>query len=165
MIKSVVLLLGCSLLSAASATAQVPESDPQFARAMALDERLFGEGFNECKPGALEMLIDARLEFYHDVAGIQDRAGFLEASAKNICGPMNRKPIRKLVAGSSTVFPLKKDGKLYGLIHHGEHEFWIRESGKPEYPTGRARFTSVWVESGGAWKLRTVLSYDHGPPR
>jgi len=148
-------------LLATTAFAQVAESDPLHARAMALDGRLFGEGFNDCKPGVLETLTDARLEFFHDVGGIQDRAGFLSAMAKNICGPVDQKPIRKLVAGSSKVFPLKKDGKLYGLIHHGDHEFWIRERGKPEYKTGRARFTSVWVESSGEWKLRTVLSYDH----
>lgn len=155
------LLLVASLMLAATASAQVSETDPLLARAMALDARLFNETFNECKPGVLETLIDTRLEFYHDVGGMQDRDAFLAAVAKNICAPVHRKPLRKLVAGSSKVFPLKKDGKLYGLIHHGDHEFWIREPGKPEYPTGRARFTSVWVETGGEWKLRTVLSYDH----
>ncbi|MDX2220525.1 MAG: nuclear transport factor 2 family protein [Burkholderiales bacterium] len=158
------LLLTCLILSAPS-WAQVSESDPLFARAMALDARLFNESFNECKPGVLETLIDTRLEFYHDVGGIQDRDAFLAAMAKNICGPVEKKPSRKLVGGSSKVFPLKKDGKLYGLIHHGDHEFWLREAGKPEYPAGRARFTSVWVETAGEWKLRTVLSYDHGPAR
>lgn len=156
-------VLAGGLILATSVSAQVAESDPLFVRAMALDARLFNETFNDCKPGVLETLVDTRLEFYHDVGGMQDRDAFLAAVAKNICAPVDRKPIRKLVAGSSKVFPLKKDGKLYGLIHHGDHEFWIRERGKPEYRTGRARFTSVWVESGGEWKLRTVLSYDHAP--
>lgn len=159
------LLLVACLMLAATGSAQVSETDPLFARAMALDAKLFNETFNECKPGVLETLIDTRLEFYHDVGGMQDREAFLAAVAKNICAPVLRKPLRKLVAGSSKVFPLNKDGKLYGLIHHGDHEFWIREPGKPEYQTGRARFTSVWVDSGGEWKLRTVLSYDHGPAR
>lgn len=161
MMKRFVMMLGSGLFAATTVMAQVPETDPLFARAMALDDRLFRDSFNDCKPGVLEALIDPRLEFYHDVAGMQDRAAFLAAVAKNICGPVDRKPIRKLVAGSSKVFPLKQDGKLYGLIHHGDHEFWIREPGKPEYKTGLARFTSVWVDSGGEWKLRTVLSYDH----
>lgn len=160
MVKRFVMLAG-SLLLAMTASAQVAENDPLFTRAMTLDAKLFNETFNECKPGVLETLIDTRLEFYHDVGGMQDRDAFLAAMAKNICGPVEKKPIRKLIGGSSKVFPLKKDGKLYGLIHHGDHEFWIREPGKPEYPTGRARFTSVWVETGGEWKLRTVLSYDH----
>jgi hypothetical protein len=99
------------------------------------------------------------------VGGMSDRTEFLAAMKKNICGTSAQKPIRKLVAGSSKVFPLKKDGKLYGFIHHGDHEFWIRAPGKPEYKTGLARFTSVWIETGGEWKLRTVLSYDHGPAR
>lgn len=157
------LLLFTSLILSVPSAAQVAETDPLFARAMALDAKLFNETFNECKPGVLETLIDTRLEFYHDVGGMQDRDAFLAAVAKNICGPLDRKPIRKLITGSSKVFPLNKDGKLYGLIHHGDHEFWIREPGKPDYKTGRARFTSVWVEAAGEWKLRTVLSYDHGP--
>jgi hypothetical protein len=156
-----VLLSGLLLTTAAAA--QVAETDPLYARALALDSRLFKDTFNDCKPGVLETLIDTRLEFYHDVAGMQDREAFLAAVAKNICGPVDRKPIRRLIAGTSKVFPLNKDGKLYGLIHHGDHEFWIRERGKPEYKTGRAKFTSVWIESKGAWRLRTVLSYDHGP--
>lgn len=159
--RGVTIALATATVLVGSADAQVPESDPLFARAVALDGKLFSEGFNDCKPGVLESITDPGLEFFHDVGGMSNRAAFLAAMAKNICGPATRKPIRKRVAGTSKVFPLKKDGKLYGLIHHGDHEFWIREQGKPEYQTGFARFTLVWIESGGEWKLRTALSYDH----
>ena len=35
------------------------------------------------------------------------------------------------------------------------------EPGKPGYKSGLARFTNVWIESDGEWKLRTSLSYGH----
>jgi len=64
-----------------------------------------------------------------------------------------------------TVFPLYLDGVLYGAIQQGEHDFYIRETGKPDVATSSARFTSVWLlQDDSSWKLAEALSYDHHDP-
>ncbi|MGX5201819.1 hypothetical protein [Aliikangiella sp. IMCC44632] len=127
------------------------------------DDLLFKNVFNQCELAHLNDLIDTDFEFYHDVAGFQDRAEFIQAVEKNICSNLKHKPIRKLVSGSMLLFPMYNEGKLYAMIQSGVHEFFIREQGKPVYKTGIAKFTHLWVLSDNAWKLKRVLSFDHKP--
>ncbi len=128
-----------------------------------LDAALFEKGFNQCDLDALGQAIHPDLDFYHDVGGRQDKAAFMAAMSNNICADTDSKPIRKLVPGSQQVFELKENGKRYGIIQKGDHEFYIKEPGKPLYITGRAKFTNVWVLAGDHWQLIEALSYDHGP--
>ena len=128
-----------------------------------LDNTLFEESFNKCRDEVLPPLISDDFEFYHDVAGIQNRTEFLNAIKANICSNMDRKPIRKLVAGSMEVFPLKKDNVLYGVIQRGVHEFYIKEPNKEIYITGIAKFTHLWLLKDKQWQLKRVLSFDHQP--
>ena len=129
-----------------------------------MDQILFEQSFNRCKQDVLEPVIAEDFEFYHDVAGVQNRAEFLKAVEKNICSTPDRKPIRKLVSNSLKVFPLKNNGKLYGAIQQGEHEFFIKEPNKALYKTSVARFTHLWVLTDDQWQLKRVLSYDHQSP-
>ncbi|HBF18584.1 MAG TPA: nuclear transport factor 2 family protein, partial [Cryomorphaceae bacterium] len=78
-----------------------------------------------------------------------------------ICPEQGAKPIRKRDENSLEVFPLYKDGKLYGAIQNGVHRFYLRETGKEDVLTGTARFSHVWLLQGDQWKLSVVLSYDH----
>lgn len=132
--------------------------------ALELDRRLFERGFNECRLDELATLIAPQLRFFHDVGGLQDRQEFLSGMQKAICGRADEKPIRRLVPGTSQVFPLYKSGRLYGLIHQGIHEFYLRDAEKPLRATNVARFTLVWLKSGEDWLLDTALSFDHRKP-
>lgn len=143
------------------AKAQVEESSELYQTLAQKDRLVFDEGFNRCNYAVLEEVIADDLEFYHDTGGIQDREAFFKATRENICSNPDKKPIRELVHGSLVVFPLKKNGELYGAIQKGEHRFYIREPGKEMYLTSTAKFTHVWVLREGAWKITTVLSYDH----
>lgn len=144
-----------------TSSAQIPESSELFSELEEKDSILFDQGFNECNLTATESLISEDLEFYHDVSGVQNREDFFKAIRENICSGGAQKPIRKLVEGSLTIFPLRNGGKLYGAIQEGVHEFYIKEAGKDLYQTGSAKFTHVWILEDGNWKLKTVLSYDH----
>lgn len=151
-------------LQSATATAQEAVDSPLYRTAMELDARLFEAGFNDCKLDEMASIIGRDLRFFHDVGGRQNRAEFMAAMKKAICSTPDAKPIRKLVAGSSQVFPLRDKGQLYGLIHSGSHEFFIREPGKPMPATNVARFTLVWVKAAEGWQLDTALSFDHRKP-
>ncbi len=163
-LKANLLLLVITVGVASPATAQVEESSELYHTLAQKDSLIFDEGFNRCNYGALEEVIANDLEFYHDTGGIQDREAFFKATRENICSSPDRKPIRELVPGSLTVFPLRKKGELYGAIQKGEHRFYIKEPGKEMYLTSIAKFTHLWLLREGKWKLTRVLSYDHRSP-
>ena len=126
------------------------------------DSLLFAEGFNNCNPAAFEHFIAEDLEFYHDQGGLTtNKKDFLADLKENVCSSPNRKALRKLIPGSLQVFPLYENGKLYGAIQKGRHDFFIQEPGKETYQTSTARFTHLWVLKDGEWILKKVLSYDH----
>lgn len=152
------------LLLSPSAQAQIHRDAPLFADLMEMDSLLFVEGFNKCDAALLERIVSDELDFYHDQGGMQDKSLFMAAVKQNICSSPDRKPIRKLVPGSMEVFPLYTNGKLYGAIQSGTHEFYIREPGKDLQGTSIAEFTHVWRLEEEKWLLFEVLSFDHREP-
>ncbi len=157
-------LLLTVVLLAMNAGAQTATTDSLFQVLQQQDSIFFERSFNRCDLDYLDKTTHPSLVFFHDQGGIQHKAEFLSAVKQNICGNPAQKPIRKVVAGSLAVFPLYQDGRLYGVLQTGEHDFYIREQGKPDRHTSHARFTHVWLLENGGWLLREVLSYDHRNP-
>ena len=168
--KAAGLLLATGLLTTLSATAASPK--PQATKTETTpatlhqqlaqkDAEFFERGFNQCDLAYLEATISPELKFYHDQSGFQDKTLFMENTRRYLCSDPAHKPIRKLTSGSLSTFPLYRDGKMYGAIQHGKHQFYLREPGKPDQLTGTARFTSVWLKQNNDWQLADVLSYDH----
>ena len=162
--KKIVLSLIC-VISFQFISAQVSHDSELYLELKARDSLLFDLGFNECKIDAFQSFISEDLEFYHDQGGLTtNKEDFLDAVKNNICGNPDMKPIRKLTTGSLKVFPLYENGKLYGAIQKGEHDFFIREPGKEIYKTSSAKFTHIWLLEDNEWILKRVLSYDHKSP-
>ncbi len=154
--------LGLFLLSfAVTAKAQVPDNSALYKDIMAMDKRLFEEGFNQCKLDVVANLSDEQLEFFHDKGGMQNRAQFLLAMKNNVCGNPEGKPVRTLLAGSTKIFAMQNNGVLYGAVQQGEHRFHLqgKDSAKDGYTL--AKFTHVWLLKNGKWTLRSAISYDH----
>lgn len=143
---------------------QVAKTSELFLQLKKQDSVFFERSFNLCDLDYLSTATHQDLIFFHDQGGIQNRQAFLESVRNNICGNPNQKPIRKLTENSLEVFPLYKDGTLYGAIQNGVHDFYIREPNKADRHTNRARFTHVWLLENGTWLLKEVLSYDHQEP-
>jgi len=141
--------------------AQIDENSKLFKALAIEDSTFFERSFNRCDFDYLDKHIANDLRFYHDQAGVVDRAAFLKSVKENICSNPDKKPIRKLESGSLTVFPLHNNGKLYGAIQKGIHHFYIREKGKPDVWTSTAKFTTVWIKEDNTWKMSEVLSFDH----
>lgn len=145
--------------------AQVDQDSELFLELEKLDALLFEEGFNNCSKDAMETALSEDLEFFHDKGGItREKSTFITSFMTNMCDT-DKKPIRKLVPESLTVFPLRKNGTLYGAIQKGVHEFFIKEPGKEVYKTEVAQFTHVWIKEETGWKISRVLSYDHKAPQ
>jgi hypothetical protein len=151
-----------SILTSLFSNAQVSENSDLYKTLKSKDSIIFERTFNRCELEKLDNVINDDFEFYHDVAGQESRENFFLSVKNNICSNPNKKPIRKLVDKSLKVYPLKKDGKLYGAIQRGKHLFFIKENNKLT-PTGSALFTHVWILKNNSWKLKRVLSYNHLP--
>ncbi|MEE9407966.1 MAG: nuclear transport factor 2 family protein [Polaribacter sp.] len=141
--------------------AQVDKNAGLYKTLKTKDSILFQRGFNKCELEKLEPIIAKDIEFYHDVAGVQDRKGFMDALKNNVCSNpgMNK---RKLVENSLSVFQMKENNKLYGAIQKGKHIFQQKIDGKMK-TVGIANFTHLWVLENNKWKLKRVLSYNHKP--
>jgi len=155
------LLLICTVLTV---NAQLPSTTPLFVELKKQDSVFFERAFNLCDIEYLEKAIHKDLLFFHDQAGMQTKADFLENTRKNICANTAIKPIRKVEENSLEVFPLYKDGKLYGAIQTGIHNFYLREAGKKDTLTSKAKFVHVWLLEDEHWLLKEVLSFDHHSP-
>ncbi|WP_313030434.1 serine hydrolase [Soonwooa sp.] len=141
--------------------AQISKTDALFLDLEKQDSLLFERGFNQCDIQYLENTTADNLKFFHDTGGFQNKKEFITRTKKYICSNLNKKPIRKANVESLNVFPLYNNGKLYGAIQTGTHDFFIRQNNKSDSITGTAQFTSVWLKNKNDWKLSEVLSYNH----
>lgn len=156
------LLLAIStLLFSLITTAQVDKNTQLYKTLKSKDSIIFERSFNNCELEKLEPIIAENFEFYHDVAGIQNREQFINAVKNNICSnPGNH--TRQLVENSLEVYPLNNNGKLYGAIQRGKHTFQEKQNSVLK-TVGIANFTHLWLLENNEWKLKRVLSYNHLP--
>ncbi len=155
------LLFTILILSSLKVFSQVERTSELFKTLKSKDSLLFNIGFNKCDISQFENLVSDDFEFYHDTAGITDsKAGFVSMFRDGVC-KMSYKAIRKLDEETLQVYPLKKNGQIYGALQTGVHRFYALENDKPEYFTSIAKFTNIWILEENIWKLRRSLSYDH----
>lgn len=154
------LLFFSLLLSNLQIKAQAEKTDVLYKTILAKDSLLFSVGFNTCDISQFENLMSNNLAFYHDKDGFSDKAKFLIDLKNGLCkDPQTRQVKRILVEGSTEIFPLYKNGTLYGAIQNGTHLF----AENIENPSGTAKFTHLWMLENNEWKLATSLSFDHQP--
>ncbi|WP_413533625.1 serine hydrolase [Empedobacter brevis] len=124
------------------------------------DSLLFEVGFNHCEIDQFQNLLSEDFKFYHDKDGISDKEKFILDLRKGICNKVeNRQVKRTLLKEKTEIFPLYKNGILYGIVQNGEHKF----SEQRESQAGIAKFSNVWKLENGNWKLRESFSFDHQP--
>lgn len=140
-------------------SAQVDKNSELYKTLKSKDSIIFERTFNKCEIEKLDAIIADDIEFYHDIAGLQNRKEFINAVKNNVCANPGTFT-RKLVTGSLEVYPLKNRGKTYGAIQRGFHDFYIKENNKIR-KTGTAQFTHLWILENNKWKLKRVLSFDH----
>lgn len=127
-------------------------------------DSLFWSSYNNCDTAKMGSFFTDDVEFYHDKGGPTfGLPALIHSFSRNLCSNKDFKLRRAAVEGSYNVYPLKKDNVLYAAILSGEHIFYVQESGKGERASGQAKFTHLWLLNNGEWKMKRVLSYDHGP--
>ena len=140
-------------------------NDQQLSAVILHNDSLFWQAYNNCDVSKMMSYFSEDIEFYHDKGGITFGIPALAQSfEKGVCSNRDSFTLRREVIDSSIkVFPLKKDGVIYGAILTGSHLFYVQEKGKKEHAEGLAKFTHLWLLKNGSWKMTRVLSYDHGP--
>ena len=158
--KKIKILFSILVLSSSSLS-QVENSTDLYKLIREKDSLLFTIGFNTCDLKQFENLVSENFEFYHDQEGITNsKVNFIAGIENGLC-KLQYKPKRILAENSLEVYPLKRDGLLYGAVQTGTHNFYAVESDNSEYLTSIAKFTHVWMLEDGDWKLTKGLSYDH----
>jgi CubicO group peptidase (beta-lactamase class C family) len=157
-VKKITLLLIVSILFSAKSLAQLDKNAALYKTILSKDSLLFDIGFNHCDIKQFDDLLSENLKFYHDKDGVSNKTKFLNDLKNGLCkSPETRQVIRVLVKENTEIFPLHRNGILYGAIHNGEHLFYESKDAKP----GFAKFSNVWVLENDQWKLQTSLSYGH----
>lgn len=164
----VVLVSGVVVAGEIRAEAQVnltpgPVSTRELVEAVnRADQALFEAVFDTCDTDALAKMVTEDLEFFHDKHGLSSTSG--EEFVTAIRGKCQRQrdgedflSRREIVPESVRVYPLKD----YGAIQVGEHRFYAVVAGKSDRLVETGRFTMVWHDDNGTWRLARVLSYDH----
>lgn len=128
----------------------------------AADARFFTLFFEQCDPAALRQMLVDDFEFFDDRGGLvaTDADSFVAQYASRCserAAPGAWRSRREVLADGLAVYPIQN----YGAVEAGEHVFYERQGDGPETRVGRARFTQMWKQEGGAWKLARVFSYDH----
>jgi CubicO group peptidase (beta-lactamase class C family) len=149
------------VISSLPAFGQVDTTSALYKTIKEKDSLLFNLGFNNCDIKQFENLINDNFEFYHDQSGITNsKAEFISGIENGLC-QLPYKPRRILYENKTEVFPLERNGVLYGAIQTGIHSFYAVAENKSEYLTSIAKFSHVWILENGDFKLSKGLSYNH----
>ncbi|MBC8754625.1 DUF4440 domain-containing protein [Kordia sp. YSTF-M3] len=124
---------------------------------LALDAK-FWKAYNSCAVDDFKQFLTDDLEFYHDKGGLTKTSDKLISLVKTgLCKDPNVRLRREAVFGTIHVYPLQN----YGAIITGKHLFYVTENGGNEQLVESAKFTHVWQNKNGVWRMSRVLSYDH----
>ncbi len=133
-------------------SAQVSNKSDLFQAIKAKDYEIFTLGFNQCNVEKVGSLTHRDFEFYHDKDGITgSKESFVEIIENDLCSSGKNVISRVLDENSLQVFPMYKDGEMYGAIQTGSHSFG----------NTNAQFTHLWLLQEGSWKLSRVMSFNH----
>lgn len=128
---------------------------------MGRDKLLFDAGFNNCDLNAINEAVSEKFEFFHDQAGIMHTKSVFMGSIRDGICKLSYRPKRVLIQNSVDIYPLTKDGVIYGAIQNGIHQFYALENNNTEKLTSNARFSHLWTLENKRWKLSKALSFDH----
>lgn len=119
-------------------------------------DSIFFAAFNHCDTVTYRKYLTEDFEFYHDLGGLHYLDEEMQ-SMREMCA-RNSHIRRELIKSSLEVHKLGD----YGALEIGVHRFYHTNPGESEHESGTYKFVQVWQKEGNDWKLKRVISYDHG---
>ena len=151
-VKTVAILFLFTAINYCNAQDQNQKNSDLFITLQVKDSLLFEIGFNQCNLKQMRELVLSDIEFYHDRDGItKSKTHFINSVKKNLCFSGKNIVKRVLDKSSLEIFPLYKEGKLYGALQTGIHSFGDT----------KASFSHIWLLENNEWKISRVISYNH----
>lgn len=128
----------------------------------AADAAFFRAYFDSCDVEAVRRSLTDDFEMFHDKGGRVATSGAqfakdTEDKCRRQAEGSDFLSTRRLVPDSLRVYAINN----FGAISTGTHEFFAVKAGGPDRLTETGRFTIVWKEEDGRWKLARALSFDH----
>ena len=130
------------------------EAERVWQAVLEADRRMF-DAFNRRDATTLARFFSDRLEFFHDVGGLADKAQTMGQLGANF-GRQDRRVRRELLDEGLEIHPLPG----IGAMQIGRHRFCSREGDQPEQCSDYG-FSTVWEETRAGWQQLRVLSYGH----
>ena len=124
------------------------------------EDASFWDAYNRCDIEKMSQFFWPDVEFYHDKAGPTiGRSPLVETLRKNLCGNSNFRLRREAIADTVKVFPLEKNGAIYGAVLSGEH-LEDGAGGQLRPPCGALRNTRTEVTLPPTVLVQYVGKYD-----
>lgn len=146
---------------------QVDPDSELFITLREKDSILFNAAFNTCDTETMKSLFTQDFEFYHDKGGFTEGREQFLTPMKEGCDkrdPNAPQPSKRILQEDSLeVYPMYKNGELYGAIQLGIHRFEFLDEQKVYQMGDVAKFTHLWIRENNEWKIKRELSYDHQP--
>jgi hypothetical protein len=164
--KNVTIRIAFTVLSVLTGTFSLhaQKNAQELSKLILEKDSIFWTSYNKCDTALNAQFFSQDVEFYHDKGGITyGRHNLVMSLQNNLCSNPNFRIRREAVPNTLKVYPLEKNGVIYGAVLTGEHYFYITQNGKPESREGHASFTHLWLIKDGAWKMHRIVSYDHHP--
>lgn len=121
---------------------------------LAADEKVF-RAFQACDVDAYGQFLLENLEFYQDRIGAKDKARTLTSMRQRCAEGIVLR--REFDQGSVVVNSVPG----YGAIEAGVHRWYGVEKDGSQHLDATASFVNLWRKQDGAWKLESVISYNH----
>jgi hypothetical protein len=113
------------------------------------------DAFNNRDLETMKKMFTKDVEFYNDNGTITNYDETIKAFGRLFEESKVNGLKRELIKSSLEVYPLKN----FGAIEVGVHKFTHMENGKEE--VGMLKFTEIWQNKNGEWKMTRVISYNH----
>ncbi|HET8692425.1 MAG TPA: nuclear transport factor 2 family protein [Steroidobacteraceae bacterium] len=128
----------------------------------AADAEFFRAFFDTCDVETVRRYVTDDFEMFHDKSGrvITSGAAFVQDTVdkcRRQAEGTDFLSTRKLVPESLEVYPIAH----YGAVETGVHRFYAVKQGEPDRLTETGKFTIVWKDEDGQWRVARALSYDH----
>lgn len=155
------IIIAAILVASLAGGPPAPDTPPTPAVEVEQADEAFWAAYNDCDRDRMADAFTEDAEFYHDITGLtRGRDAIVASLMSGPCGTAGQHLRREVVQGTVQAFPLA-DRNIF-LV--GDHQFYVRQDGKAEHISARARFADVWRREDGRWRMARVVSYDHGPP-
>ncbi|MEO0470723.1 MAG: hypothetical protein AAF206_13940 [Bacteroidota bacterium] len=163
--KYYIVLILIVLMGSCQLYGQLSKDSEVYQEILLQDSIMFHASFITCDIEQLRQMTTEDIEFYHDQSGMnRSQEAFLNATREGLC-KLSYKAWREMIPGTLQMWPLYENGKIYGVLQNGQHQFYAKYPDKEEaFVSSVADYSTLWLKKGEKWLVARVISFNHHDP-